>query len=141
MSNEPVVAGDASLGDSAIDQSLEGVASGDWGNSAGEGAEDAHSHGLVVVSRSVGTLTVPAPALVGTAIVTHAPVVADISPAVGVHVEVLDVTHLGGAGSLVGARLSSGVVDHDEWCGATGQQRRGSGTGSPRSAGHNRGTS
>lgn len=140
VADEPVVGADAALGHAAIDQLLEGVAGGDWREGAGEGADHAHAHRLVVVAGRVGTLAIPAPALVGATVPTDTPVVADISPAVGVHVEVLDVAHLSGARSLGGARSAGGVVDHDEGRRAVGQQGGGGGTRSPSGTINNRGT-
>lgn len=123
MSDERVRGTDTSLGNTTVDQLLHGVTRGNGGQSIGEGSNHAHSHGLVVVSRSVGTLTIPTPALVGTAISTDAPIVANIGPSIAVDMEVLDVTHLSGAGSLGGASSSSGVVNHDEGSRAVGQHR------------------
>ena len=88
----------------------------------------------------MGSLTVPATALVGTAVSSDAPVVADIGPSVGVHVEVLHVTHLGGAGVLGGARAAGGVVDHNEGSGPVWQEGGGRSAGSPLGTGHNGGT-
>lgn len=141
MSNDPVVGADAALGDSAGDQLAHGVTGSRWGHGRGPGSEHAEAHRLVVVSGSVGALAIPAPALVGTAVRAEAPVVADIGPSVGVHVEVLDVAHLGGTGVLGGARSSGGVVDHNEGRWADGQQRGGGGTGTPLGTGDNWGAS
>lgn len=139
VSNDPMSAGNAALGDSAVNQSLESVTGGKIGDSRGEGAKDANTHGLVVVAGSVSALSVPAPALVSTTVLSHAPIVTDIGPSIGIHVEVLDVAHLGRAGILGGAGSAGGVVHHNEWCGADGQDRSASSTGSPTGTGHNSG--
>lgn len=140
MADQTVGGTNAALSDTTVDQLLHGVAGGDGGQGGGEGTDHAHSHGLVVVSRSVGSLTIPTPALVGAAVSSDAPVVADISPSVGVHVEVLHVAHLGGAGILRSARSSGCVVDHNEGSGAVGQEGGGGSTSSPLGTGHNGGT-
>lgn len=136
MTDEPVIGSDTSLSDSAVDQLLHGITRSHWGHSGRPGSEHAEAHGLIVVSRSVSTLTIPAPALVGTTVRAEAPVVADISPAVIVDVAVLDVAHLSGASILGGARSSGGVVDDNERSGSDRQHRGGCSTSSPLCAGH-----
>lgn len=139
MTNKPVIGTDATLSDSTVDQLLHGVAGSHWGYGRGPGSEHTEAHGLVVVSRSMCALTIPAPALIGTAVRAEAPVVADISPSVRVDVEVLDVAHLSGARILGGTGSSGRVVDNDEGSGTDGQQRGGCGTSSPLCAGHDGG--
>lgn len=136
MTNEPVVGAEVSLSEATVDQLLESRANGSRGNSISVGAHDAYAHGLVVVTRCVCAHTAPAPALVGTSISTDAPVVADVRPSVGVHVEVLHVAHLSGTSCLSGAGSSRGMMDHEEWRWTDREDGRRGSTCSPFSAMH-----
>jgi hypothetical protein len=78
-----------------------------------EGAEEAETDRARVEARGVSSLSVPATTLVHLSGVTDAEVVADVSPSVGVHVEVLDVSHLSVTESLSVAAGSIGVVNNE----------------------------
>jgi hypothetical protein len=65
--------------------------------------KEAVAQGTSVESDSVSSMTSIATAFVDLAWITDAEVVADISPAIGVHVKVLDVSHLSVARGLSGA--------------------------------------
>lgn len=114
MSNEPVVAGNVSTANAAVDETLKGELGSGIGDTGGEGTEDAGSDGLVVVWWGMSSLTTPSATFVGKTTLTNAEVVANISPAIAIHVPALDVTHLLGAGSLGGAEGSGCVVNHHE---------------------------
>uniref|UniRef100_A0AAG5DGY8 Uncharacterized protein n=1 Tax=Anopheles atroparvus TaxID=41427 RepID=A0AAG5DGY8_ANOAO len=111
--DEPVVGGDVTERDAAADELLGGVAGGRVRDAVGERADHAHADRAIVVAGCVRSLASPAAALVRGAVLADQEVVTDVGPAVGVHVEVLDVAHLRGAGGVRRAVSSGRVVHHD----------------------------
>lgn len=113
MSHESVSCRETSPISGADDESLSSVESGCWWENAHEITHEAETNRASVEAWRVSSSTVPASTFVDLCVVTDAEVVADVSPAVGVHVEVLDVSHLSIASSLGCATSTSGVMDDE----------------------------
>lgn len=99
------------LGDTASDQRLGSMSGGSGRKATGEGSDERDANGLVVVAGRVSSLASPATSGVHLTISANQEVVADIGPAVGIDVLVLDLAHLGDAGRLGGAGRSGRVMD------------------------------
>jgi hypothetical protein len=113
VSQDAVGGGETSPIASANDEGLGGVQSSCWWENAGEVTEEAETDGAAVEAWSVGTSAVPATTFVDLSVVADAESVSDVSPAVGVHVEVLDVSHLSVASCLGGATSAEGVMNDE----------------------------
>lgn len=103
-----------SLCHAALDQLLCDISCGERRQACGEGANKCNTNRLIIVTRSVGTLSSPTTTLVHLAVAADQKVVANVGPAIGENVERLNVAH---SGRTVGRCVTSAiscVVNHYE---------------------------
>lgn len=113
MSHQAVSCGQAAPVAGADDESLCGVQGGCWWQDVHEVTHEAETDRAGVEARAVGTSAVPSSAFVDNSSVSNAEVVTNIGPAIGIHVEILDVTHLSVAKRLSVATSASSVMNDE----------------------------
>lgn len=121
----------------ACDQGAGSVAGGQRWQLIGEQTDECNAGRLVIVTGRMGSLASPATTLVHLTVSADQEVVADVSPTVGVHVEVLDVTHLLGTSGLGGAGGTGRMMDDGKRCRTNGQDGGVGRTRSPFCTGNN----
>jgi len=112
MANGHVCELDPAVVHAALDQLADRV---DQGVARGRGrvaTNEADTNAVAVVAGSVGSDAIPTTTFVDVAVAADQEVVADVGPAVAVHVVVLEALHHRGARRLGGAGAGLGVVDH-----------------------------